>query len=128
MPIMQLYITLPARRVPQDFPQKITVVLSQVIANTPPNAMNIHVMTDQNFYTGNDPERTKHSGYAMLYAMATGSPDDNRRIITALYALVKQELGIDQKHFFVLINDVDPNMCGYKGKLLADMLKSIVVD
>ncbi|CAG2110875.1 unnamed protein product [Medioppia subpectinata] len=123
MPILQLYTTLPAHRVPQDFPHKTTVVLSEVIANTPSKMINVHVITDQNFYTGNNPDRSKHSGYAVLYAMATGSPDDNRRIITALYAHVKQELGIDERQFFVCINDVDPNLCGLKGKLLADLLK-----
>ncbi|CAG2167911.1 unnamed protein product [Oppiella nova] len=120
MPFMQFYTTLPAHRVPQDFQRKTVEVLSRVLANKPLERITVHLLTDQNIYTGSDPDRKVGNAYAVLRSIGCVSADENRRTIDAMARHVHQELGIDQTQFRLFFIDLDPNLAAFNGKIATD--------
>jgi hypothetical protein len=52
MPFLQIYVTLPATKVPENFQLKTAQILTQVLKNKPMDRIVVQLFTDQKIFAG----------------------------------------------------------------------------
>ncbi|XP_054167665.1 MIF-like protein mif-2 [Oppia nitens] len=120
MPFLQFYTTLPRNKVPSDFKQKTAQVLTQVLRDKPLERITVHLFTDQDIYTGSDPNGTEPNAYGVLRSIGSVRPEDNRHTIDELAQHVHRELGVSVSQFRLFFMDLDPNLAAFNGKIAKD--------
>ncbi|XP_054167663.1 macrophage migration inhibitory factor homolog [Oppia nitens] len=122
MPWLEFYTTLPASKIPIDFQPKLAKVLYQVLPNKQLQRICVHLVTDQNIYTGTDPDNNQPKAYGVLRTIGGVTLEDNRRTMPVLADHVQQELGISPQEFRMFFTDLPKDMYGVNGKIFHDLL------
>jgi len=119
MPLIKIWTTLPAHRVPKNFQSKCAELLVQILGKHY-ETMIVDLKTDQNIFAGSDPDRRMHHAYVEVRCVARVSAEYNRKVVLAMTKWIEEELGVMEKNFRLEFVNVHPDHVAINNKLYTD--------